>query len=65
MKKIYCDEVLRTPEAQESFEELADLARQQPICLLCFERDPALCHRRILANRLAERGMEVVDLTVF
>ncbi|MBZ6078644.1 DUF488 domain-containing protein [Microvirga puerhi] len=65
MTRVYCDEVLKTPQAQEAFEELAEMAQQQPICLLCFERDPALCHRRILANRLADRGMEVVDLTVF
>lgn len=64
MQRIYCDEVLATPEAQASFEQLADLARQQPICLLCFERDPATCHRRILAERLGKRGMDVVDLTV-
>ncbi|MGO4573794.1 DUF488 domain-containing protein [Microvirga sp. 2TAF3] len=64
MKKIYCDEVLATEEGQQSLEELAALAKKQPICLLCFERDPAICHRRILAQRLAKRGMEVVDLTV-
>jgi uncharacterized protein (DUF488 family) len=64
MQRIYCDEVLATPEAQASFEQLENLARQQPICLLCFERDPATCHRRILAEHLGTHGMEVVDLTV-
>jgi len=64
MKRIYCEEVLTTPEAEAAFEQLADLAQQQPVCLLCFERDPALCHRRILSDRLRDRGMQVVDLTV-
>ena len=64
MRRIYCDGVLATEPAQEAFQELEALARTQPICLLCFERDPANCHRRILAQRLAERGFETVDLTV-
>lgn len=64
MKRIYCEEVLKTPEAEEAFEQLAELAQHQPICLLCFERDPAICHRRILSDRLHDRGMQVVDLTV-
>lgn len=64
MQRIYCDEVLATDEAKQSFEELASLAATRPICLLCFEREPAQCHRRILAQRLAGRGMEIVDLMV-
>jgi len=64
MRRIYCNEVLATESAQEAFRELEALAQAQPICLLCFERDPADCHRRVLAQRLAERGFETVDLTV-
>jgi uncharacterized protein (DUF488 family) len=64
MRRIYCEEVLTTAPAQEALEELATLAKDQPICLLCFERDPENCHRRVLAQRFAERGWETVDLTV-
>jgi uncharacterized protein (DUF488 family) len=64
MRRIYCDEVLATEPAQEAFRELETLAGAQPICLLCFERDPANCHRTVLSQRLAERGFETVDLTV-
>jgi uncharacterized protein (DUF488 family) len=64
MRRIYCQEVLETEAGQEAFEELAALAERRPICLLCFERDPANCHRRVLAQRLAARGLETVDLTV-
>jgi uncharacterized protein (DUF488 family) len=63
MRRIYCREVLDTPPAQDALAELAALAQAKPICLLCFERDPANCHRRILAQRLAGRGWEIVDLT--
>jgi uncharacterized protein (DUF488 family) len=55
---------LATPGAQEAFVHLEALARERPICLMCFERDPALCHRRILAERLQARGFSCVDLTV-
>lgn len=64
MKRIYCDEVLTTEPAKEAFEELEALARSQPICLLCFERDPSICHRRILAQRLEAKGFKIVDLMV-
>lgn len=65
MRRIYCEEVLAAEPAQQAFEELEELAAGQPICLLCFERDPANCHRTVLAQRLAERGWTTVDLTVF
>ena len=64
MRRIYCDRVLATEPAQEALRDLEALAQEQPVCLLCFERDPAHCHRRILAQRLGERGFECVDLTV-
>ena len=64
LTRIYCDEVLASETAREAMDALADLASRQPVCLLCFERDPALCHRRLLAERLAPRGFTAVDLTV-
>jgi uncharacterized protein (DUF488 family) len=64
MRRIYCNEVLAAEPAQAAFQELEDLAQAQPVCLLCFERDPANCHRRVLAQRLTERGFEAVDLMV-
>jgi uncharacterized protein (DUF488 family) len=64
LRKIYCDEVLAQEPAQAALEALATLAQQRPVCLLCFERDPSTCHRRLLAERLAERGFEAVDLSV-
>lgn len=41
-----------------ALEELRELAAQGGCALLCFERDPAKCHRSILADVLAGRGSE-------
>jgi len=44
---------LATPAAQEELHSLAALVRQEPrICLLCFEADPAHCHRTLVASAL-------------
>ena len=64
LRRIYCDEVLASEAAGAALDELTALAHARLICLLCFERDPALCHRRLLAERLAERGFKAVDLFV-
>ena len=62
LKRIYCEEVLETAGGLAALDELAALAGKAPTCLLCFERDPARCHRRLLAERLAPRGFAVEDL---
>jgi uncharacterized protein (DUF488 family) len=64
LRRIYCDDVLTTDRAQTAIETLSRMAAERPVCLLCFERDPATCHRRLLAERVAERGFEAVDLFV-
>ncbi len=37
------------------------LAAERPSALLCYERDPRHCHRRLLVEAVGE-GVEVVDL---
>ncbi|BBE34062.1 DUF488 family protein [Sphingosinicella microcystinivorans] len=39
---------LREPEAIVQAEQLIDIAGEKPTALLCFERDPACCHRTLL-----------------
>ncbi len=46
--------------------ELAELLAKYdgwPLALLCFERDPAQCHRSILAEWLREKGVQVQELS--
>jgi uncharacterized protein (DUF488 family) len=63
LRRVY-DEQFATHEAQNAFAALTESARRRPICLMCFERDPALCHRRIVAERLEGLGFRTVDLSV-
>jgi uncharacterized protein (DUF488 family) len=53
MRRIFLRHLAR-PESRFELETLADLVRNGPrVCLLCFEADPAHCHRSIVADALA------------
>lgn len=53
MRAIYLEQ-LATPGAQAELETLAGLVRAgRRVCLLCFEADPAHCHRSLIATALA------------
>jgi len=55
MRKIFLKH-LATPDAQEQLEELAELVRSgKHVAILCFEADPAHCHRSIVAEALGQR----------
>ncbi len=49
LARIY-GEQLELPEAQLAAAQLLDAARERPTALLCFERDPACCHRTLLVE---------------
>ncbi|QQP91700.1 DUF488 domain-containing protein [Skermanella sp. TT6] len=49
------DERMATPEAEFDLLRAADVARARPSALLCFEADPAVCHRQRVADALAAR----------
>lgn len=53
---------LSTKSAQSSLGELVAMAGEKPTCLLCFERDPATCHRSIVAEEMSESGFQILDL---
>jgi uncharacterized protein (DUF488 family) len=62
MRTIY-EAHLAEPAAQLQLAQALDIARERPAALLCYEADPAHCHRRIVAERLCERNaFEVEDL---
>lgn len=48
------DARLASPEGEAALAQAAALTRAQAVCLMCYERDPAHCHRLIVAHRLAD-----------
>jgi uncharacterized protein (DUF488 family) len=59
------DEKLARPEAELDLERAAELAAAAPSCLLCYEADWQVCHRRRIAEILAERhGFAIRHLAV-
>jgi uncharacterized protein (DUF488 family) len=60
LERIYAGQ-LELPEAIAEGARMLDLARGKPSALLCFERDPAACHRSLLLAATAPR-CEVIDL---
>lgn len=60
LKRIYAGQ-LELPEAIAQSAMMVELAKEKPSALLCYERDPAGCHRTLLI-RAAVPAAEVVDL---
>jgi uncharacterized protein (DUF488 family) len=55
MERIFADHM--------ATEAARDIVMSAPTCLLCFERDPHFCHRRIVAGTLsAETGQAIEHL---
>jgi uncharacterized protein (DUF488 family) len=54
---------MNTRIAQEDLERAIETAKRQPSCLLCFEHAPGMCHRKIVADIMAEKtGLKVDHL---
>jgi uncharacterized protein (DUF488 family) len=60
LKRIYAGQ-LELPEAIAETGKMLDLSREKPSALLCYERDPAACHRTLLLEAVAPDA-EVEDL---
>jgi len=60
LTKVYAGQ-LELPEALAAMAELRELAGERRVALLCYERDAAECHRRLLIDALLA-DFAVVDL---
>jgi uncharacterized protein (DUF488 family) len=60
LERVYAAQ-LETPEAGAEAAQMVMLAEEKPSALLCFERDPADCHRTLLRESVMPDA-EVVDL---
>ena len=52
LKRIYAGQ-LDLPEAIVQAEQMRELASDKPSALLCYEREPAQCHRSLLLDAVA------------
>lgn len=53
---------LKTAQAREDMDELAALVKRSgPVCLLCYERDHANCHRTFIAEIIADRDSVKIE----
>ena len=57
---------LATPQAQEELDALTDIVKSgKRVCLLCYERDVAHCHRKRIAELVCERvGIDAEHIVV-
>lgn len=60
LARVYAGQ-LELPEAMAQAGQMLALAGEMPSALLCFEREPAGCHRSLLLDTVAPQA-EVVDL---
>ena len=52
LERIYAGQ-LELPEATVQAEQMRELAAEKPSAVLCFEREPAQCHRTLLLDAVA------------
>jgi uncharacterized protein (DUF488 family) len=60
LEQIYAGQ-LELPEAIVAAAAMRELAAERPSALLCFERDPGVCHRSLLLDAVASDAA-VIDL---
>jgi uncharacterized protein (DUF488 family) len=63
LHKIYAAH-LKTAQAKEEMDELSALVKKSgPVCILCYERDHAHCHRQWIAEIIEDRdGVRIENL---
>lgn len=57
----YADHLL-DPAGRAGIDRVAERAELEAVALMCAERDPAHCHRSLIADHLSARGFTVVHL---
>lgn len=56
---------MSTDLAQRDLERAAELVRDRPCCLMCFEQDHCNCHRSIVADHLVKQtGLQLHHLSI-
>ncbi len=53
---------MQTPEFEQSLDELIQLANKEQIAMMCAEAVPWRCHRSLIGDALAVRGIRTEDI---
>lgn len=53
---------MQTPEFADNLDELIELAKQEPIAVMCAEAVPWRCHRSLIADALLVRGISILEI---
>jgi uncharacterized protein (DUF488 family) len=54
---------MQTTEFAENLQKLIELARKKPVAIMCAEAVPWRCHRSLISDALAVRGIAVEHIT--
>ncbi|MCX8185008.1 MAG: DUF488 domain-containing protein [Sulfolobales archaeon] len=60
--RAYATYILTSSEAREALKRLLDICSNKVAALLCCERIPYRCHRKILSDWLLYRGFKVIHI---
>lgn len=52
-RRIYTN-VLSTQLAQVGISKIENLSKEQDVCLMCFERNPKECHRKMITDEISK-----------
>ncbi len=59
--RAYADH-MQTDEFRQALDALVDLARQEPVAIMCAEAVPWRCHRSLVSDALTARGVPVFHI---
>lgn len=50
------------PEYRDSLDDLVDIGKKKQVCIMCFEKDPHYCHRKVVADLLNEYSGQAIQI---
>ncbi|VVB68850.1 Uncharacterised protein [uncultured archaeon] len=59
---LFADYRLEIETKMDYLERIKSISQNKKVSLMCFEKDVRYCHRGVIAKRLREIGVEVIDL---
>lgn len=57
-ERLFIKEISENPEAKKRINELREIAKDKVVFLVCFEKNPSVCHRSIV-KKIIERTIKL------